>query len=381
MKRRLLIEQDIDQLDDFRKILLLNKKKLNIDDIEFYDKNGEDYRNIIEVTPHGLLFHFDDLEQFLKFFFPQTYEEGSEGEWDAKHYDLMYYGRYDFSERCYDSEDWNEGYFFGYFCDKALLELKSLINIFDPSLANYIVKDNNGRVKIKDDKGFDIATLLNKYFPRIDENVSNIVCEAKSKSVSEGATELMEKYFCNGLHSMGIENWSKNYCFRTYFITWGNLVQMYVESGDFTEPLLDVLFAHTELNFKKHPPIYYEIEYDVWNEDIFQQESCERLTDLFEGYIEDAIDEYDQEYIEIMQKLNKVGLLTKKSIPGTSNLWIQALSVDPETKKVKYKLGTGSWMSNTKYGESTVDEVISIATQPGLFDPTEFRIDPNQRKT
>jgi hypothetical protein len=55
-------------------------------------------------------------------------------------------------------------------------------------------------------------------------------------------------------------------------------------------------------------------------------------------------------------------------------------SVDPETLQVKYTVGEGSWFSNAKYGQSTVDEVISMATQPGLFDPTEFRILPTQLK-
>jgi hypothetical protein len=35
MKKRLLIENDIDELEDFRKILLLNKKKLDYNDVMF----------------------------------------------------------------------------------------------------------------------------------------------------------------------------------------------------------------------------------------------------------------------------------------------------------------------------------------------------------
>ena len=44
MKKRLLIENDIDELEDFRKILLLNKKKLDYRDVDFYDKNENNFR-------------------------------------------------------------------------------------------------------------------------------------------------------------------------------------------------------------------------------------------------------------------------------------------------------------------------------------------------
>jgi hypothetical protein len=47
MKKRLLIENDIDELEDFRKILLLNKNKLDYRDVMFLDE--------IEMTLMGLL--------------------------------------------------------------------------------------------------------------------------------------------------------------------------------------------------------------------------------------------------------------------------------------------------------------------------------------
>jgi hypothetical protein len=44
--------------------------------------------------------------------------------------------------------------------------------------------------------------------------------------------------------------------------------------------------------------------------------------------------------------------------------------------KVKYVVSTGLWGSNNKAGLSTVDDVIAMATQPGLFDQMDFRVDP-----
>jgi hypothetical protein len=41
MKKRLLIENDIDELEDFRKILLLNKNKLDYRDVDVSMMNME----------------------------------------------------------------------------------------------------------------------------------------------------------------------------------------------------------------------------------------------------------------------------------------------------------------------------------------------------
>ncbi len=72
MRKRLLIENDISELDDFQKILLLNKRKLSSDEVEFKSDNYKDKIdiNLVRAQHDGLLFDFDDLDQFLKFFFP-----------------------------------------------------------------------------------------------------------------------------------------------------------------------------------------------------------------------------------------------------------------------------------------------------------------------
>jgi hypothetical protein len=55
-------------MTDFQKILLLNKRKLSPDDVEFISSDYEIDLDKVQVKPDGLLFDFDDLEQFLKFF-------------------------------------------------------------------------------------------------------------------------------------------------------------------------------------------------------------------------------------------------------------------------------------------------------------------------
>ena len=382
MKKKLLIENEIQDLTDFQKILLLNKGKLNYEDVEFGSNKVDTYDKHVEVTDRGLIFNLNDLEQFLKFFFPESYEEGSDGEYDAMNYDRMYYGDYDFGDQCYETsgDDWNEGYTIGYFCDSAARKLKSIIEILDPGLAKNGFSEKNGKINIEE--GSQISETLEKYFKKIEGEVTEIICPAKHYAVSDEASNLMKETFCDGLKQFGIDNWSGRFrtCFNTYFIPWSALVQMFVDSSEFDGFALDVMFEYIEKYFKGHPPIYYEIEYNVWNNEIFENKSCEKLNILMDEYLERATEEITPEYSEVINKLVKLNLFNGKQIPGGKNFYMKVHSVDPETLQVQYRVGEGSWYNNAKYGQSTVDEVISMATQPGLFDPTEFRILPTQLK-
>ena len=95
-----------------QKILLLNKGKLDPSEVEFTTSDGKSFDDIIEVNRSGLNFRFDDLEQFLNFFFPQTFSQEYDTRWETSVYDSMYYGRWDWYDELYDmtNEDWSEGY-------------------------------------------------------------------------------------------------------------------------------------------------------------------------------------------------------------------------------------------------------------------------------
>jgi hypothetical protein len=378
MRKKLLIENDISELDDFRKILLLNKKKINSDNVEFYDDNGNDYEDIIEITPDGIIFNFNDLEQFLKFFFPNTYgEEGGDSEWDARNYDSMYYDSYDWSDDCYDrsSDDWDEGYAFGYICNEGIVKLRELISIVSPSLLKYFKTNNNNQVVISEGPS-EIASTLGNIFSRIDDDITEIICDSKSKMLGKVAPEYIENTFCDGLKPLGIVNW-RNKCFNTYFISWGSLVQMYLDKGDFSDNALNVMFNYIDKHFNDHPPVYYEVEYNVFDQQMYDDFSCDRMVQLIENYIERAHVDFNPKYVESVNNILKLGLFSPKIIPGGDNTYyIKVKSIDPETLQTKYVIGRDRWMSSSKYGLAPVDEVINIATQPGLFDQTEFRVDP-----
>jgi hypothetical protein len=83
-----------------------------------------------------------------------------------------------------------------------------------------------------------------------------------------------------------------------------------------------------------------------------------------------------------MEKLTKLGLFSNRGveIPGQKGLRIKVEQVDPETLEVKYIVGSNSYFGDRQYGLSTVDSVIAMATQPSLFNPADFRIQPGQLK-
>ena len=155
----------------------------------------------------------------------------------------MYYGNWDFYSECQDRayDDWSEGYQLGYFCDSALLKLRELAVFLEPSMSKDFLQKNNGSLRYGG--GGDLPTVLDKFFPELGDKIDEIVCMGKDRAVSSGAQELIENTYCDGLKQFGIENWGKSKftsCFKTYFITWGNLVQLYIDRGEFDENVLDL---------------------------------------------------------------------------------------------------------------------------------------------
>ena len=68
-------EKDVDEMSDYEKIIRLAKGRLSAREVYFEDSNGNDYGDIIEVTYDGIIFTFDGLSDYLKFFFPEEYGE------------------------------------------------------------------------------------------------------------------------------------------------------------------------------------------------------------------------------------------------------------------------------------------------------------------
>ena len=130
-KKRFLYEQEEEvELNDFQKILALNKRRIHPSDVEFYNSEGEDFSDHIEITYDGIIFTFDGLKEFLQFFFPDYYADGTDGEYDASNYEYMYIGNYDWYDEFYNrgSYDWREGYMVNSMKSESLMRLKEIFN-------------------------------------------------------------------------------------------------------------------------------------------------------------------------------------------------------------------------------------------------------------
>jgi hypothetical protein len=378
MRKRLLIENDISELDDFQKILLLNKRKLSPDDVGFKSDKDDLKLDHVQVKHDGLLFDFDDLEAFLKFFHYESFELGTDGEWDAVNYDRMYHGSYDWEYECADrsDDDWSEGYVLGYFCNQSSLKLKELLKIIAPSLVDSISDDGK---RIDDES--EITDVLDKFFSSLGDEANDIICSSRANATDEGAKQGIINAYCETLSEFGIEKWGE-WCFGLYFISWGNLVQLFIEDGEFDKNALDVIIDKINRKFRHTLPDSYEMESYFMDNDIFNSESCQKLEDLIDVYIEKAEEDLNPDYIAVMEKITKLGLFSNRGleIPGQKGLRIKVQEVDPETLKVKYIVGSNSYFGDRQYGLSTVDSVIAMATQPGLFNSADFRIQPGQLK-
>ena len=66
---RIFEQEEEEELNDFQKILALNKKKISPYDVEFFNSEGNDFSDVITVEQDGLMFTFDGLEEYLRFFF------------------------------------------------------------------------------------------------------------------------------------------------------------------------------------------------------------------------------------------------------------------------------------------------------------------------
>ena len=377
-KKRFLYEEEEVELNDFQKIIAINKRKIHPSDVEFETSDGEDFSDVISIDYDGIHFKFDGLSEFLKFFFPEVFEEGTDGEWDAVNYDRMYHGSYDWYYECSDrsTDDWSEGYVLGYFCDQASLKLKELLKIIAPSLVDSISDDGK---RIDDES--EITDVLDKFFSRFGDEANDIICSSRANATDEGAKQGIINAYCETLSEFGIEKWGK-WCFGLYFISWGNLVQLFVEDGEFDKNALDVIIDKINRKFRHSLPEIYEMEHYVMDSEIFESESCQKLEDLIDVYIEKAEEDLNPDYIVVMEKLTKLGLFSNRGleIPGQKGLRIKVQEVDPETLEVKYIVGSNSYFGDRQYGLSTVDSVIAMATQPSLFNPADYRIQPGQLK-
>jgi hypothetical protein len=374
-KKRFLYEQEEEvELNDFQKILALNKRRIHPSDVEFYNSEGKDFSEYIDITYDGILFTFDGLKDFLQFFFPDYYEEGSEGEYEASSYNYMYSGYYDWYDEFYDraSDDWREGYMINSMKSESLMRLKEILNYVAPHLSKYI-EVNEGTYSISDTDTSEIVNFLSTL--GFEDNISEAYVDAQVASVRDSAPKYISETYCNCLTDVGIENYSQRHCFWKYEMDWGSAILLFARFGTENDKFLDLLFEGIKNSNVKHLPEYYEIQHYCWDQDEFNKTYVRELDYVFDK-IEKSIgdsDSYNEEYLEVINKVSAIGGLNEWIESKNKKFQIKLNRIDPETLKIDFFVAGKTYYYQSKRGRSTIDNIINLLNNESLFDVQDFR--------
>jgi uncharacterized protein YkuJ len=131
------------------------------------------------------------------------------------------------------------------------------------------------------------------------------------------------------------------------------------------------MFKAIEKEVTKHTPEYYEIQYEAWNREVFDEQfnkrsvsALESLMEELDDMVEEGGEEKMKKYFKILNTLNeKIGFNRNKKIPG--NFEIRILDVDKDTLMVNYGLRKDSW-SSFKKGTSPLRRILDMLVTPPI---------------
>jgi len=377
---RIFEQEEEEELTDFQKILALNKKKINPYDVEFFNSEGNDFSDVITVEQDGLMFTFDGLEEYLRFFFPEEYgEEDSDGYYEASNYDSMYRRSWtwDFDDRSYD--DWREGVIVETLTSDHLQIIYDVAKIVQPGLLTAFNKGADGKLQVFGGDGVDrVGSFLDQVDTRISDDITTSYVDAEVAAVEGGIEKYIEDAYCNCLAPVGIEKYSERHCFWKYKLHWGDAIMLYPRFGTEGDSLLDLLFLAISKERISHLEEYYEIQYNVWDNEAFHGSFDHNVDNDLESFKDRVLEDYNEgtleKYFSVIDKINStVGFDKYVKVPN-SNATLLIKSVDKGTLKVKYAL-RDSKTYNVKYGESYIDDILNMVYNESLFDPMDYRLD------
>ena len=379
-KKRFIYEQEEEEveLNDFQKILALHKKRIHPNQVEFFNSEGENFSDIISIDYDGITFRFNGLQEYLEFFFPEIYGgEGSDGQYEAEYFEQMYAGNWDWYNEYWDrsEDDWNEGYIAGAMKSQSLETLKEIIDAVSPGDSKCIVfKDGKYELDNSSDKSNAETTITSILEGLgVEDKVKEAYIDAQVDAVRNEASKYIEDTYGNCFSELGIENDSTKYFFWKYSMDWGSMVLLFARFGTENDSFLDLLFEAINTTTIRHLPEYYEIQYNVWNEEEFTKTYVKELSTIFDKLLIEISETHNKGYYEAIAKITKIGGFNTWIISKNEKVKLMIRNLDPETLKVDFSVvnGKGNWQS--KKGRSTVDEIINLLYNESMFDVEDFR--------
>ena len=375
---RIFEQEEEEELTDFQKILALNKKKISPYDVEFFNSEGNSFNDIITVDQDGLTFTFEGLEEYLRFFFPEEYgDENSDGYYEAVNYDSMYRRSWtwDFDDRSYD--DWREGVIVETLTSDHLQIIYDVAKIVQPGLLTVFNRLPDGELQIFDGAGVDrVGSFLDQVDTRISDDITTSYVDAEVAAVEGGIEKYIEDAYCNCLAPVGIEKYSERHCFWKYKLHWGDAIMLYPRFGTEGDSLLDLLFLAISKERISHLEEYYEIQYNVWDNEAFKGSFDHNVDNDLESFKDRVLEDYNdgtlKKYFSVIDKINSTVGFDKYVNIANSKVTLLIKSVDKETLKVKYVLRDNYKLT---YGESYIDGILNMVYNESLFDPMDYRLD------
>ncbi len=313
----------------------------------------------------------EGLEDYLRFFFKETYgEEGSDGWYEAGYLDSMRRGSWEWDYWDRASEDWDEGYVLDGLNGESLKVLYNILKIYQPNLLDeFDIKDEQVSWKNGKDSS-KISDFIESVSNRTKDDLIEAYAYASEMATDAAVPKYIDDIYCNCLSVVGIENQSSN-CYWKYFLNWGDAIMLFVRYGTPDDCLMDILFKAIEKEVRTHVPEYYEVQYEAWDNEVFLNEFNKRSVRVLEGLeeeLENMIEEGGKEkikkYFQIINIINdKIGFNTFKRIPGDYE--IRILNVDKDSLMVNYGIRKTSSWNPLKKGSAPLSYILNmLSTEP-----------------
>ena len=375
LRKKFIFENEEEGLTDYEKILRAAKGNINLSELDFEDSEGNDYSDDIEITYDGLVFTFDGLAEYLRFFFKDEYEEGSESYHDADYYEYMHTGNYEWSREFWDksTDEWRDGYILDRLTQEHLDLIKRLAQVLSPNLSSKL-KNLNIVDLTKQDK---LKKEVSDFLETIDlsDSIIDKWVDASVDGTTNKIYEGIEERYCNVFSEIGIERYSQRYCFWKYEMDWGSCMILYARFGTDEDKFLDLLFEAIKKLRVRHLPVWYEMEYEFWDNEAFNKTWGPEVTELLEEKLEEIENNseyFDENYSDTVEKVLQLGGLDKWITTNDDKYQIRINQIEPETSLISYSITPkGQWKA--KGGKTDIESLISLFYNEKLFDLTESK--------
>jgi hypothetical protein len=383
LKKKFIFEnedEDPDNWSDYKNIMHLAKNRISPYRVTFETSDGKSFDDIIEVTRDGIIFTFDGLEDYLKFFFPDVYGEDDDGEYDARYYDAMYNGRWEWYDDFYnrDSDDWKEGYVTDRFRKNHLELIRDITKTISPRLYTKLSKMLEEGTPLESELNIEIRDFLETI--NIGDEITEAYTDANYAAVVDEIPKGIKDTYCDCLKNVGVERYSQKYCFWKYQMDWGSCMMLYARFGTDEDKLLDLLFEAIKKDGIRHLPVYYEMQYEFWDSQKFDEtwnSGVERVLEKKLEEIQSDSEKYDEKYFEVLDKVMELGGINTWIRTKDKKYEILIDDIEPSTSLIRYKIKEpylqnlihNKW--NTKVGKTDIDSLISMIYNEKLFNMME----------